>query len=75
MQLATGAIIGYADADYKVPIEEFDKIEPLLKNFDSSSAPGGSTALLSNGLNLCIDVWGPAALRIFMHIVVGFAGR
>ena len=28
--MATGEIIGYADADYKVPIEEFDKIEPLL---------------------------------------------
>ncbi len=28
--LATGAIIGYADADNKVPIEEFDKFRPWL---------------------------------------------
>lgn len=29
--LATGAIIGYADADNKVPIDEFDKFRPRLE--------------------------------------------
>ena len=29
--LATGAWIGYADADNKVPIQEFDKFRPLLE--------------------------------------------
>jgi dolichyl-phosphate beta-glucosyltransferase len=29
--LATGAVIGYADADNKVPIEEFDKFRPELE--------------------------------------------
>src|SRR3954451_22611367 len=29
--IATGAIIGYADADNKVPIEEFDKFRPVLE--------------------------------------------
>src|SRR5436309_1581500 len=28
--IARGRIIGYADADYKVPIEEIEKIEPWL---------------------------------------------
>src|ERR1035438_9127547 len=28
--VATGAIIGYADADNKVPIEDFDKFRPVL---------------------------------------------
>ncbi|HWQ57285.1 MAG TPA: dolichyl-phosphate beta-glucosyltransferase [Bryobacteraceae bacterium] len=31
--LAEGEIIGYADADNKVPIEEFAKLEPWLKEF------------------------------------------
>jgi dolichyl-phosphate beta-glucosyltransferase len=31
VEIARGAIIGYADADNKVPIEDFDKLEPLLK--------------------------------------------
>lgn len=31
VEQATGAIIGFADADNKVPIEEFDKFLPLLR--------------------------------------------
>src|SRR6516165_4174475 len=30
VNLANGAIIGYADADNKVPIDEFDKFRPIL---------------------------------------------
>ncbi len=30
--IATGAVIGYADADNKVPIDEFDKFRPELEN-------------------------------------------
>ncbi len=30
VELASGAVIGYADADNKVPIEEFEKFRPLL---------------------------------------------
>lgn len=32
MALATGDIVGYADADNKVPISEFDKIEPCFSS-------------------------------------------
>lgn len=31
--MASGSIIGYADADNKVPIEEFARLEPWLKEF------------------------------------------
>src|ERR1700680_3617472 len=32
VQKAAGAIVGYADADNKVPIEEFDKFRPWLEH-------------------------------------------
>lgn len=32
VRIAQGKIIGYADADNKTPIEEFDKFEPLLRS-------------------------------------------
>jgi dolichyl-phosphate beta-glucosyltransferase len=32
--LTTGTIIGFADADNKTPITEFDKVEPLLHTYD-----------------------------------------
>jgi dolichyl-phosphate beta-glucosyltransferase len=34
MAISKGSIIGYTDADYKVPIEEFDRIDRLLKDSD-----------------------------------------
>jgi dolichyl-phosphate beta-glucosyltransferase len=35
MRLATGSIVGFADADYKTPIEEFDKLLPYFsQGFD-----------------------------------------
>ena len=37
--IATGTIIGYADADNKVPIEDFDKFRPVL-----AAGAGGPTA-------------------------------
>src|SRR6266545_3278708 len=45
--ISTGAVVGFADADNKVPIEEFDKIRPCLaEGFDvviGSRAMGQST--------------------------------
>src|SRR5450432_657875 len=40
--IATGTVIGYADADNKVPIEEFDKFRPEL-------AAGADMAIGSRG--------------------------
>jgi dolichyl-phosphate beta-glucosyltransferase len=69
--LSAGKIIGYADADYKVPIEEFDKIEPLLKEFDVVI---GSRAV-ERSLVERPQPWyrrvGSRGFAVFMHTVVG----
>jgi dolichyl-phosphate beta-glucosyltransferase len=69
--LATGTIIGYADADYKVPIEEFDKIAPLLRDFDVVI---GSRAI-ERSLIERPQPWyrraGSRGFALFMHTVVG----
>jgi dolichyl-phosphate beta-glucosyltransferase len=72
MQMAGGHIIGFADADNKVPIEEYDKFHPLL-------ARGASLVIGSRGLPETqierrqpwfrrIGSWG---FGIFMHAAVG----
>jgi dolichyl-phosphate beta-glucosyltransferase len=69
--LATGSIIGYADADYKVPIEEFDKIEPLLKDFDLVI---GSRAVERSLIERPQPLYrriGSRGFAVFMHTVVG----
>jgi glycosyltransferase involved in cell wall biosynthesis len=71
IELATGSIIGYADADYKVPIEEFDKIVPLLKDYDVVI---GSRAV-ERSLVERPQPWyrrvGSRGFAVFMHTVVG----
>lgn len=71
VELATGSIIGYADADYKVPIEEFDKIEPFLKEFDVVI---GSRAI-ERSLIERRQPWyrraGGWGFGVFMHMVIG----
>jgi dolichyl-phosphate beta-glucosyltransferase len=70
--ISTGEIIGYADADYKVPIEEFDKIEPILK--EGYDIVIGSRAL-EKSLIERRQPWyrriGSQGFGIFMHTVVG----
>jgi dolichyl-phosphate beta-glucosyltransferase len=72
--IATGAIIGYADADNKVPIEDFDKFRPVL-------AAGADMAIGSRRGAAVIERAQPLYRRIgsvgfswFMHTVVGLAG-
>ncbi len=71
VELATGSVIGYADADYKVPIEEFDKVHPLLKDFDLVI---GSRAI-ERSLIERPQPWyrriGSRGFSVFMHTVVG----
>jgi dolichyl-phosphate beta-glucosyltransferase len=70
--LAKGEIIGYADADYKVPIEEFERLEPFLKQ-------GHHVVFGSRGLRQSIierkqrayrriGSWG---FRMFLRVVLG----
>jgi dolichyl-phosphate beta-glucosyltransferase len=69
--IAAGSIIGYADADYKVPIEEFDKVQPLLKDFHVVI---GSRAI-ERSLIERPQPWfrraGSRGFAAFMHTVVG----
>jgi len=71
--LATGAIIGYADADNKVPIEEFDKFRPLLAQ--------GIEAVIGTRRGATIERHQPLYRRVgsvgfhwFMQIAVGLPG-
>ena len=71
--MATGEIIGYADADYKVPIEEFDKIEPLFEEFDVVT---GSRALNRALIERNSLSTGGSALAVFrLHADRSWAAR
>ena len=73
--IAKGAIVGYADADNKVPIEEFDKFRPVL-------AAGADCAIgTRRGEGVAIERAQPLYRRIgsrgflwFMQTTVGLPG-
>jgi dolichyl-phosphate beta-glucosyltransferase len=72
--MATGEIIGYADADDKVPIEEFDKIAPLLKDYDLVTGSRAlNRALIERKQPLYRQI-GSTGFSVFMHTVVGLPG-
>jgi len=79
MVLARGNIAGYADADNKVPIEEFDKFRPWLD--PSSSQPCdvviGSRAMRDSTIERRQPLYrqlGGKGFGLFMHAVVGLRG-
>jgi dolichyl-phosphate beta-glucosyltransferase len=72
--IATGAVIGYADADNKVPIEEFDRFRPVL-------ATGAEVAIGTRRGGATIERAQPLYRRIgslgflwFMQTLVGLPG-
>jgi len=69
--LATGSIIGYADADYKVPIEEFDKVAPLLKEYDVVIGTRAVKRSLIERPQPLYRRIGSRGFSVFMHTVVG----
>jgi len=79
MALARGEIAGYADADNKVPIEEFDKFRPCLR-----SSPGqgydvviGSRTMRDSQVEKRQPLYrqlGGKGFGLFMHAVVGLKG-
>ena len=74
MAISTGSIIGYADADYKVPIEEYDKIAPLLKDYDVVT---GSRAIQRSLVERRQPLYrriGSRGFSVFMRTVVGLKG-
>lgn len=70
--LATGVIVGFADADNKVPIEEFDRLRPWLSSgFDVVI---GSRGLRDSKIERPQPLHrrlGSIGFGIFMHTVVG----
>src|SRR5687767_9807193 len=72
VSIANGRIIGFADADNKVPIDEYDNIEPLLNG--GSPLVIGSRALRTARIERAqpfhrrLGSWG---FGIFMHSTVG----
>ncbi len=75
VKIAAGSIIGFADADNKVPISEFDKVEPLLK--EGFDVVIGSRALERSRIERK-QAWyrrvGARGFYVFLHTVVGSPG-
>jgi dolichyl-phosphate beta-glucosyltransferase len=72
MALARGAIVGYADADNKVPIEEFDKVRVELDR--GCHVVSGSRALARSRIERRQPLYrrlGSKGFACFMHAVVG----
>jgi dolichyl-phosphate beta-glucosyltransferase len=72
VRMANGKIIGFADADNKVPIDEFDKISAVLEQgvpvVIGSRALQNSLIERSQPLHRRLGSWG---FGIFMHATVG----
>lgn len=71
MAIATGDIVGFADADNKTPVSEFDKFGPLFEQ-------GYDIVIGSRGAGARIERpqpwyrrWGSRGFAILMHTVVG----
>src|ERR1035441_7786072 len=72
--IAPGAIIGYADADNKVPIDDFDKFRPVLAaGADMAIGSRRGAAVIERAQPLYRRV-GSVGFRWFMRTVVGLAG-
>jgi dolichyl-phosphate beta-glucosyltransferase len=75
MALARGEIAGYADADNKVPIEEFDKFRPWLSQ--GHDLVIGSRAMRDSQIEKRQPLYrrlGGKGFGLFMHAVVGLQG-
>jgi len=75
MALAKGTFVGYADADNKVPIEEFDKVLPLLRS--GVDVVAGSRAMAQSAIERYQPLYrriGSKGFHVFMQTVVGLPG-
>jgi len=75
MALARGDIAGYADADNKVPIAEFDKFQPLISQ--GCQVAIGSRAMRESQIENPQPLYrqlGGKGFGLFMHAVVGLDG-
>jgi dolichyl-phosphate beta-glucosyltransferase len=70
--LARGKIIGFVDADNKTPIDEYDKVEPLLHTgYDIVIGSRGLPDALIERPQPWYRRLGSSGFAIFMHTVVG----
>jgi dolichyl-phosphate beta-glucosyltransferase len=70
--MASGEIIGFADADNKTPIEELDKIEDVIRN--GYDIVIGSRALSESSIEQSQPLYrrlGSKGFRLFVHALVG----
>ena len=75
MALTRGRIVGYADADNKVPIEEFDRIRPYLDG--GYEVVIGSRALAKSQIERKQPLYrraGSKGFHIFLQTVLGLPG-
>ncbi len=75
VRISTGAVVGFADADNKVPIEEFDKIRPWLEQ--GWEVVIGSRALHGAAIERPQPLYrrlGSRGFAVFMQTVVGLPG-
>lgn len=71
--LTTGTIIGFADADNKTPISEFDKVQPLLEKYDIViGSRGMSDSQIENPQPLYRQL-GSKGFGIFMRLITGLS--
>jgi len=73
--IASGEIIGFADADNKVPIEEYDKLRPRLA--EGFEVVIGSRGLRDSNIDRAQPFYrrmGSKGFGVFMHAVVGLPG-
>lgn len=72
VEIAAGRFIGYADADNKVPIAEFAKVEPLLRR--GAEVVIGSRALERKLIERRQPLYRRAGSRAFNAVVRAFVG-
>jgi dolichyl-phosphate beta-glucosyltransferase len=75
VRIATGDVIGFADADNKTPISEFDQIEPFLRA--GTEVVIGSRGLRESRIERPQPLYrrlGSRGFALVMHTVVGLPG-
>ena len=76
VEIATGQVIGYADADNKVPIDELDKLLPLIRN-EGYAVAFGSRAMAKSSIERKQPLYrqiGSKGFYLFLKVVIGLDG-
>ena len=71
---ANGQIIGFADADNKTPIDDFDQLDPWLrKGYDVVMGSRGMRESRIERAQPLYRRWGSKAFAFFMHATIGLS--